>query len=70
MDWLAANRFGLEHRHNDGSWSQLEEVPHDSAGHDPERSWLTGHIFRCRSCEEEVRVVTARDPDAEVAGDR
>lgn len=51
----------LEHRHNDGSWSPLEAQGghHDAADHDPERGWAKGRIFRCKTCDEEVRVVEA-----------
>jgi hypothetical protein len=54
----------LEHRHSDGSWSELEprRSHHDAAEHDPERGWAIGKIFRCRTCDEEVRVV---DPATE-----
>ncbi len=49
----------LEHRHSDGSWSQLEpeHSGHDPAEHDPERSWANGQIFRCGKCDEQVRVI-------------
>ncbi len=52
----------LEHRHSDGSWSRLELSPHDSAEVDPERSWLRGTIFRCKSCDEQVVVSTDGQP--------
>jgi hypothetical protein len=55
MDTLRS-QLQLEHRHSDGSWSELELVPHDTAERDPERSWLSGLLFRCRSCDEQVRV--------------
>ncbi len=32
----------LRHRHNDGSWAELEATAaanHDAAAHDPERAW-------------------------------
>ena len=64
MDTLKSSGFQLEHRHSDGSWSQLERVAHDTAEHDPERSWLSGLLFRCRSCDEQVRVVGGKDPDS------
>jgi hypothetical protein len=49
----------LEHRHSDGSWSPLQRSHHDPADHDPERGWARGEIYRCSTCEEEVRVVPA-----------
>ena len=47
--------FRLMHRHGGEYESMVEERAHDSADHDPERSWLRGaRIFRCKSCSEEV----------------
>jgi hypothetical protein len=47
----------VQHRHNDGTWSDLERRPaHDPAENDPERGWAVGHIYVCTSCEEEVRI--------------
>jgi hypothetical protein len=56
--------FEVEHRHSDGSRVAMVEQPqhHDSAEHDPERSWGIRRIFRCTSCDEEVSIV-AGDPD-------
>lgn len=53
----------LEHRHSDGSWSALDPRPgnHDPADHDPERGWAKGQLFKCKTCDEEVRVM---DPAA------
>ena len=51
-----AQELLLEHRHNDGSWSPMERVEHDSADHDAERSWLRRMIFRCTTCDEQVSV--------------
>ena len=55
----------LEHRHNDGSWGELEPRPshHDPAAHDPERDWASGTIYVCRTCDEEVRVSVVDRPD-------
>jgi hypothetical protein len=63
MDALRSTGLQLEHRHNDGSWSVLEREAHDTADSDPERSWLSGLLFRCRSCDEQVRITTGRDPE-------
>jgi hypothetical protein len=52
---LRISQLQLEHRHNDGTWSPLEPMHHDSAAHDSERSWLHRTIFRC-DCGEEVAV--------------
>ena len=62
MDTVRSAGLQLEHRHSDGSWSRLERE-HDTAEHDPERSWLSGFLFRCRSCDEQVLVTVDRDPD-------
>jgi len=54
---MAAMTVRLQHRHNDGSWSDLQRRPaHDPAGNDPERGWADGHIYVCTTCDEEVRV--------------
>ena len=53
--------YRIQHQHRDGTWAQFEEdptpLPHGSAEHDPERSWLRGRIFRCKSCDEAVTIV-------------
>jgi hypothetical protein len=51
----------VEHRHGD-DWVRLEPSPaHDVAESDPERAWAHGRIYRCPTCEEEVRVDLDRD---------
>jgi hypothetical protein len=51
----------VEHRHGD-EWVRLEPSPeHDSAEGDVERGWQFGRLFRCRTCDEEVRVNLDRD---------
>jgi hypothetical protein len=47
--------YQIQHRHSDGSWGVMEEDT--AAEHDPERSWLRGRIFRCRTCDESVTIV-------------
>jgi hypothetical protein len=69
VDTLRAYEFQLEHQHNDGSWSDLDEdrSHHGAAAHDPERGWIE-RIFRCSTCSETVRLKTRRGspaPDAE-----
>jgi len=51
-------QYRMEHRHNDGSWSPMEAVSshHDTAAHDPERSWGKRLIFRCTRCDETLTV--------------
>ena len=53
-----AQELLLEHRHDDGSWASMKRVEHESADHDSERSWLRRAIFRCTTCDEEIRVTT------------
>jgi hypothetical protein len=55
---IADDSFVVEHRHSDGSWGRMEGRPehHDPAQHDPEQGWQYGHVFVCKSCEEEVRI--------------
>ena len=47
----------LEHAHGD-EWHEMHDVTpeHDSAEEDPERQWSHGRIFRCKTCDEEIRV--------------
>lgn len=52
----------LEHHHGGDEWHRMEEVtPHDAAQHDPERSWGRGRIFRCTTCEDEIRISAGDD---------
>ena len=65
MDYGRTAEFELRlrHRHNDGSWSELERrQPHDAADRDPERDWGSGTIYVCRTCDEQVSVETVPDP--------
>jgi hypothetical protein len=50
--------YRVQHRHKDGSWADMEQVPnhHGAADHDPERSWGRRTLFRCRSCSEGVEL--------------
>lgn len=64
-------RFGqveyqLRHRHDDGSWAEMDEdrSHHDPAAHDQERSWGVRRIFRCRSCPEAVTLIPGAEGDA------
>ena len=52
----------LQHRHSDGTWSEMEAEEHDDpAASDPERDWANGEIFVCKACGEGVRVSHAAD---------
>jgi hypothetical protein len=69
MDRLIEYQFEIEHQHNDGSWSALDEDAghHGAAAHDPERGWVQ-RIFRCTDCGEIMRLTSRqgpRPPDAE-----
>jgi hypothetical protein len=56
-------QYRLEHRHDDGTWRTMVEVPvhHDSAQHDPERSWGVKRLFRCTRCDETVLITPEED---------
>ena len=59
---LREMEFQISHRHHDGGWGRMEERPeHDSAQHDPERSWSRGRIFQCTSCEDSVTLVPGEE---------
>ena len=60
-----AQEFRIEHRHADGTWSPLEPLPHDSAAHDGERSWLKRTISRCSSCASTITVTAGGDGEEE-----
>jgi hypothetical protein len=49
----------LQHWHGGDEWHDMTEVTpaHDAAEADPERSWSSGRIFRCSTCEDEIRIV-------------
>jgi hypothetical protein len=48
----------LMHRHGDNDYVPMSERDHDSADHDPERSWIRGaRIFKCDTCSDEVIVI-------------
>jgi hypothetical protein len=60
----SAALFQVEHQHSDGTWASLAPVaadPHDPAGLDEEREWDRGHVFKCTTCEETVRVTAPRE---------
>jgi hypothetical protein len=66
MDYGRIQELMLEvqHRHTDGSWGTLEPdtTHHDPSSHDPEREWPTSTLFRCKTCEEEVRIRPISEP--------
>ena len=64
-----ASQFQIQHSHGGGQWENMEEVTpaHDAAGSDPERSWQSGRIFRCKSCNEEFRIA---DPNESAFADQ
>ena len=46
----------VEHGHGNNEWSAMEEVHGDPAQDDVERQWSHHRIFRCTTCDEEIRV--------------
>jgi hypothetical protein len=52
---LQSELVRVEHNHGNNQWSAMEEV-HDAAQIDEERQWSRHRIFRCKTCEEEIRV--------------
>jgi len=58
---LAGRAFELEemqHAHDDGSWHEMEQVAVEPAVEDPERGWIHGVIYKCKTCEESIRVLS------------
>ena len=57
----------VQHRHADGTWATLEPQPeaNDPAQVDPEQEWQRGHIYICRSCQEQVRVAVEEKPSGD-----
>ena len=39
----------------------MEQVESEAATNDPERGWVRGVIYKCRTCEEQIRVVQPVD---------
>jgi hypothetical protein len=60
---IAEIALRIEHRHSDDTWGEMREERshHDSADHDPERSWGVRRLFRCTSCSETVTVITGEE---------
>jgi hypothetical protein len=64
--------YRIQHQHPDGSWGLMEEeeptrLHHTPTEHDPERGWLRGRIFRCKSCAEVMTVVPGAEGSVLVA---
>lgn len=59
----------IQHSHGANDWHDMVEVTpsHDAAESDPERAWSSGRIFRCSTCEDEIKVMT---PDQEPPSQR
>lgn len=58
MDYLRTELVRLEHSHGKNDWHRMDEV-RDSSQTDSEREWSRHRIFRCSSCEDEIRIETA-----------
>jgi len=54
----------IQHGHGNDEWHDMVEVETDHPENDPERDWGRGRIFRCTTCEDEIRVIS---PDESVA---
>ena len=63
MDYARFDMIRLEHSHGRNDWHGMEEVD-SPASHDAEREWSRHRIFKCTSCEDEIRI------DASDAGAR
>jgi hypothetical protein len=64
---LAGRAFELgemEHSHADGSWHAMEQVASEPAVEDPERGWIRGVIYKCQTCEEQIRVISPVGPES------
>jgi len=50
--------YRIIHQHGN-DWAEFHpRKHHDASDHDPERDWDKGaRIFRCESCDEEIRIV-------------
>ena len=57
----------MQHGHNDGTWHDMDQVSAEPAHQDPERGWIRGVIFRCRTCEDEIRVIQPADAEPTTA---
>jgi hypothetical protein len=49
-----------QHGHGNEQWHDMVDVTpaHDAAEGDPERSWRSGRIFRCSTCDDEFRIMS------------
>jgi hypothetical protein len=52
---LQSELVRVEHSHGNNQWGSMEEV-RDPAQTDEERQWSRHRIFRCNTCEEEIRI--------------
>ena len=48
----------LQHGHGNDEWHDMVELTpsHDAAEGDQERQWSGGRVFRCSTCEAEIRI--------------
>jgi len=48
----------IQHSHGKNDWHDMNDVTpaHDSAEEDPEREWSRGRIYRCSTCEDEIKI--------------
>ena len=56
----------IQHSHGNNDWHDMNDVTpsHDTAESDPERGWFRGRIFRCSTCDDEIRVDMPDESDS------
>lgn len=63
MDYARFELIRLEHGHGKHDWHRMDEAAADDAArHDPEREWGRHRIFKCSTCDEQIRIAV---PDTE-----
>ena len=57
MDYARFDLIRLEHSHGRDDWHRMDELTtHDPAQRDPERDWGRHRLFKCSTCEDEIRI--------------
>ena len=55
MDYARYDLIKLEHQHGPNSWHRMDEVD-NPASHDSEREWGRHRLYKCSTCDEQIRV--------------
>jgi hypothetical protein len=55
VDYVRSELVRLEHSHGKDDWHSMTEV-RDPSQADSEREWARHRIFRCTTCEDEIRI--------------